>query len=307
MRVPQVSERIKEAPAQALRGVFAGIGQLLLITDKLRNKAPAGQDVSRARTSGASGTVTATTAARPAGQREEAAAAPATPAATEPVTSATAPAATAAADEAAAAESAAAKSAAARRAPAKPTTAKPATKPTGKPTTARRSPARPATAQTAPAEPAAGEPPKPPKRQSTRDFDKTGNVRLLGEEDSSPLSAAASAIQAEPVTTPEPVTATEPEAVTAAEPEAVSGAKPEAGAAAEPEVVSAAEPVSGPVDSAPPLPNYDELSVASLRARLRNLDVAQVAQLADYERAHAARADVLAMFERRIAKLEAEA
>jgi hypothetical protein len=299
MRVPQVSERIKEAPAQALRGVFAGIGQLLLITDKLRNKAPAGQDVSRARTSGASGTVTATTAARPAGQREEAAAAPATPAATEPVTSATAPAATAAADEAAAAESAAAKSAAARRAPAKPTTAKPATKPTGKPTTARRSPARPATAKTAPAEPAAGEPPKPPKRQSTRDFDKTGNVRLLGEEDSSPLSAAASAIQAEPVTTPEPVTATEPEAVTATEPEAVT--------ATEPEAVSGAEPVSGPADSAPPLPNYDELSVASLRARLRNLDVAQVAQLADYERAHAARADVLAMFERRIAKLEAEA
>ena len=270
MRVPQVSERIKEAPAQALRGVFAGIGQLLLITDKLRNKAPAGQDVSRARTSGASGTVTATTAARPAGQREEAAAAPATPAATEPVTSATAPAATAAADEAAAAksvaaESAAAKSAAARRAPAKPTTAKPATKPTGKPTTARRSPARPATAKTAPAEPAAGEPPKPPKRQSTRDFDKTGNVRLLGEADSSPLSAA------------------------------------------EPEAVTTPEPVSGPADSAPPLPNYDELSVASLRARLRNLDVAQVAQLADYERAHAARADVLAMFERRIAKLEAEA
>ncbi len=42
MRVPQVSERIKEAPAQALRGVFAGIGQLLLITDKLRNKTPSG-------------------------------------------------------------------------------------------------------------------------------------------------------------------------------------------------------------------------------------------------------------------------
>src|ERR1700688_4833491 len=41
MRVPQVSERIKEAPAQALRGVFAGIGQLLLITDKLRHKTPA--------------------------------------------------------------------------------------------------------------------------------------------------------------------------------------------------------------------------------------------------------------------------
>src|SRR5271169_6925070 len=75
MRVPQVSERIKEAPAQALRGVFAGIGQLLLITDKLRNKTPADQDVSRARASGASETVTATTAASPAGQREKAAAA----------------------------------------------------------------------------------------------------------------------------------------------------------------------------------------------------------------------------------------
>ena len=64
----------------------------------------------------------------------------------------------------------------------------------------------------------------------------------------------------------------------------------------------AAEPAA-----AAPLPNYDELSVASLRARLRNLDVAQVRQCAEYERAHAARAEVLTMFERRIAKLEAEA
>src|SRR5207302_1195609 len=48
MRMPQVSERIKEAPAQALRGVFAGIGQLLLITDKLRNKTPAHDDPAQA-------------------------------------------------------------------------------------------------------------------------------------------------------------------------------------------------------------------------------------------------------------------
>ena len=59
--------------------------------------------------------------------------------------------------------------------------------------------------------------------------------------------------------------------------------------------------------AAAPLPNYGQLSVASLRARLRNLDVAQVRRLAEYEQAHAARADVLAMFERRIAKLQAEA
>ena len=54
-----------------------------------------------------------------------------------------------------------------------------------------------------------------------------------------------------------------------------------------------------------PLPNYDELTIASLRARLRNLDVTQLRQLVEYEKAHAARADVMAMFERRIDKLEA--
>ena len=49
MRVPpQVSDRIKEAPAQALRGVFAGIGQVLLITDKLRNKTPGPASYARA-------------------------------------------------------------------------------------------------------------------------------------------------------------------------------------------------------------------------------------------------------------------
>src|ERR1700747_690649 len=72
MRVPQVSERIKEAPAQALRGVFAGIGQLLLITDKLRNKA-SHQGVPRARTPGASGTVTDTAVTSPPGQAAAAA------------------------------------------------------------------------------------------------------------------------------------------------------------------------------------------------------------------------------------------
>ena len=278
MRVPQVSERIKEAPAQALRGVFAGIGQLLLITDKLRNKAPADQDIPRARTPEAAETVTDTIVTDPDAQREETAPAPAEPAAAEPaaaepataepataepvaaeppaVDSATAEAVAAgpAAAEpgvAATAKQAPAKPATARRAPAKPTTAKPATKPAS----TRRSVAKAG-------DPAAEQAPKPPKPQSARDFDKTGNVRVLGDEAGAP--------------------------------------------AAVPEPVSVAEPETGPADSAPPLPNYDELSMASLRARLRNLDVAQVRQLADYERAHAARADVLAMFERRIAKLEAE-
>jgi hypothetical protein len=243
MRVPQVSERIKEAPAQALRGVFAGVGQLLLITDKLRNKTPAGQDVPRARTPRATGTVADTTVTSPAGQRGETAAPPAEPAA---------PAAAAAA--AVSEKPVAAKPATIRRAPAKPATTRraPAGPAAAKPATAKSAPARRAATGPTPAEPAPAEPPKPPKRQSTRDLDKTGNVRLLGVDDGPALDA-------------------------------------------------------GPADAAPPLPNYHELSVASLRARLRNLDIAQVRQLADYERGHAARADVLAMFERRIARLETEA
>jgi hypothetical protein len=207
MRVPQVSERIKEAPAQALRGVFAGIGQLLLITDKLRNKAPAA-GVPRARTPERSQPVADATVSEPAVPQERAA-------------------------EPAAAQPAAAKPSSVKSAPAKPAAAKPAA-------------AKPALTK-----PAAAKPPKTPR---TRDFDKTGNVRLLDGAE----TAAAAAV----------------------------GSKPG--------------------DASPPLPNYDELSVASLRARLRNLDLAQVRQLAEYERAHAARADVIGMFERRIAKLEAD-
>src|ERR1700722_6783927 len=62
MRVPQISERVKEAPAQALRGVFAGIGQLLLVTDKLRNKTPAGAGGPRTRAPEASGSASGSAA-----------------------------------------------------------------------------------------------------------------------------------------------------------------------------------------------------------------------------------------------------
>jgi hypothetical protein len=193
MRVPQVSERIKEAPAQALRGVFAGIGQLLLITDKLRNKTSASQQVPPAR------------APEPSRPRADTIPAPA------PVSSAP----TAAA------------------APAAPA-----------PASAPAAPAAPAASAPAASAPAAARVP------AARNFDKTGNVRLL-------TSA-----------------------------EAAADAKAPA-----------------PAARAAPLPNYDELSIASLRARLRNLDPTELRQLVAYEQAHADRADVIAMFERRIAKL----
>jgi hypothetical protein len=214
MRVPpQVSDRIKEAPAQALRGVFAGIGQLLLITDKLRNKTPA--------------------QAPPA------------------------------------------------RAP--------------QPSAPRPDP----------------DPPVPTADEVTkaRDTDQTGNVRLLTSEEAGSGSTAP-AVDA---------TATVSEDAAAAGEAAAAGAAAAAGEAAAAEQaapvtdaepgapVTDAEPGAPVTDAEPgvPLPNYDELPIASLRARLRNLDAAQVKQLAEYERAHAARADVIAMFERRMAKLEA--
>jgi hypothetical protein len=74
----------------------------------------------------------------------------------------------------------------------------------------------------------------------------------------------------------------------------------------EPEPVAAVDPV-GTSSAAPPLPNYDDLSVASLRARLRNLSTGQLTELIEYEKAHQARAEVVTMFERRIAKIQAEA
>jgi hypothetical protein len=53
-----------------------------------------------------------------------------------------------------------------------------------------------------------------------------------------------------------------------------------------------------------PLPGYDSLSLASIRARLRGLDVAQLRVLVEYESKNAERPEVLGMLERRIEKLE---
>jgi hypothetical protein len=297
MRVPQVSERIKEAPAQALRGVFAGIGQLLLITDKLRHKTPAHEDVPRARTPETAPAITDAPVTRPAGSHQETTAA-ARPAAAKPAAGQVVTAEPAAEPASAASTEALAKPAAAKRTAGKAAAAK---------STAARSTARPATGRRAAAKPAAdpegAEASKPPKRQSTRNFDKTGNVRLLADE----TDSAPEPIAAEPIAAPEPIGTFEPtvvaEPVAATEPVIVSriGA-PEPVAAPEP--MAATEPEAA---TEPPLPNYDALTVASLRARLRNLDVAQLRQLVEYERAHAGRADVLGMYERRIARLEAEA
>jgi|HubBroStandDraft_5_1064220.scaffolds.fasta_scaffold13347_3 hypothetical protein len=150
-----------------------------------------------------------------------------------------------------------------------------------------------------------------------RSLDQTGNVRLLSAED---LDDGA--------VRPDPAQALDPEIVLAAEaapapetaldtepapaPETALGAETpgaadrplaaEAPAAAE--LASPAEPARPEASAALPLASYDTLSLASIRARLRSLDPAQLRILAGYERTHAERTDVLGMLERRIEKLE---
>ena len=204
MRVPQV----KEAPAKGLRAMFAGIGQLLSITDKLRGKSAASPDPE---------TVVPATA-------------PSQAAPTQTSTPETA------APETAAPETVVAE------------TVIPEVKAAAKPRTAAkpRATAKPAAATPAAQAPAAAETTVP-----------GGHVRLVQPDDA-------------------PAAATAPAPAAAADP------------------APAAEL---------PLANYDELTVPSLRARLRNLSADQLGQLIAYEKSHADRQDVITMFERRVAKL----
>ena len=66
---------------------------------------------------------------------------------------------------------------------------------------------------------------------------------------------------------------------------------------------TAAPETAAPETAVLPVANYDDLSLASLRARLRILSADQVVTLLAYEKSHADRADVVSMFERRIVKL----
>ena len=245
LRFPQVSERMRAAPAHALRAMFAGIGQVLLVADRMRSR-PAGPD-----------------ADQPGVGRRQVAA------------------------------------------------------------------PRPAAVESALARPADAEPPRPAvsapadhEASRWRSLDQTGNVRILPVSyQASPPAEPIPAETSPPAEPPpaqsgppaEPVLP-EPQTIPAASPEPVAewnGSAESALAWPGPAEPDPAEPVTAEPASADtagparlPVPNYDDLSLASLRARLRNLDSGQVSMLLDYEQAHAARPAVLVMFERRISKLE---
>jgi hypothetical protein len=269
MPLPQVNDRLKEIPAQALRTVFATIGQLLLVADRLRARA-AGQ------LSG-SGEATAT---RPANQAPAPAPAPPPPAPAKPASPARpdaetsrwrsldktgnvrvldggeeqddedVPGVTAAVPEPA-----------------------PAPAPSAEYTPTEVVPAVSVPDEPAPAEPAPAEP--------------------AMQQEAEPAPAGVTAEEPLPV---EPAPAEPAQAQPAMQQEA-EPARPAMQQEAEP------APPATALGEDLPVPNYDQLSVASLRARLRVLDAGQVQTLLDYENAHESRPAVITLFERRLIKL----
>jgi hypothetical protein len=79
--------------------------------------------------------------------------------------------------------------------------------------------------------------------------------------------------------------------------------------AATAEVVAVVEDVASqvttdtPSHDALPLPDYDHMTLGSLRGRLRSLTVEELVAVRDYEKAHADRLPVITLLENRIAKL----
>jgi hypothetical protein len=147
--------------------------------------------------------------------------------------------------------------------------------------------------------------PVAPPGSRWRPLDKTGNVRLLSDEDVDDDYG----VLTEPC---RPGTARSSAAAGAGDrPERTRSAGSGRARATEADGTNRIHhrPPAGRRSPSPrralPLANYDDLSVASIRARLRGLDVSQLRVLVDYESKNAERPEVLGMFERRISKLEA--
>jgi len=297
MRIPQVTDRMRQAPVHALRAVFTGIGQVFMAADKLKEEA--GQaDAARAGSRDSAGRDGQTAGWSPL-ENQAAGARLSGPARSGKAAAAAAKAERVRRSGAAAAQAAAAEArwrsldqtgnvrllsaeelaAEFEEPPAPRGVVTPAPFPTPVQSAAPRTPVD-APAPLASPEPAA---PKP-----------SATIVFIDEslQEPPPPDEADEA----------PALDEEPTAAETTSPDlAVIRVADEA--AAPVEVAELAETV-GEADL--PVPNYDALSLPSLRARLRNLDAAQLSTLVDYERAHAARPDFVTMFERRIEKLAAQ-
>ena len=148
----------------------------------------------------------------------------------------------------------------------------------------------PAATASPPAATTASHPDATTPSQRWRSLDETGNVRLLSTEE---LTVGRGTVVA---ATPVPSTLNG-EDPTAADEVTTSPA--------------ASQPLAGNVPIGAgfvvhelPLPGYDTMPIASIRARLRGLDVDQLQALLVHEHKNAERPEIIAMIERRIEKLE---
>ncbi len=123
-------------------------------------------------------------------------------------------------------------------------------------------------------------------------------------------TAETETVAVETIAEPEPAAAEAATAAAAApektaEPEAVVAETTAGGEASAPaKADSGAAPKAAPKAAGElPLANYDELTVASLRARLRNLSNDDLVQLKEYEAAHQNRPEVIKMFQNRLIKM----
>ena len=140
------------------------------------------------------------------------------------------------------------------------------------------------------------EPSRPAAESRWRSLDQTGNVRLLTADDiyNDSLPEPSEGAAAAPAGSNIPAAMKDP---TATKDLAGTGSAWTGGPIASDAAPATAFP-------ALPLADYDNLSLASIRARLRVLSTDQLRVLADYERKNAERTDVLGMLERRIEKVE---
>ena len=267
MPIPQVNDRIKEAPVVVLRAVFAGIGQILLTADKVRARAAEQGWADRATALAPRplpGPRNWITHAEPRAASREAAATSGTATATRP------PAATPGETGTTLAGSLPSPSSGAGRQPkarptAKATRVAPATKST---------PAAKATAPATRATPAT-------KAAATPATKSTPAAKAAAPTAGKTAAPAAKAAPAK-----------------AAPAKAAPAAKPT-------KTVPAPRSAKAEPATPPPLPGWDDISLASLRARLRGLDPAAIRGMLAYEQAHARREPVITMLERRLAKITA--
>lgn len=177
--------------------------------------------------------------------------------------------------------------------------------------------------QTTEAQPVRREPviyaPSPTKAASKAERPEAAEATHEAGKAAEPEQGTAAPAAAGPKAAPEPEVEPEEPQPAAPEPAAAQEAKPaepvketkQAEAVKEAEPAKPAEPEEKPAEAAAsldePLPNYAELTLPSLRARLRGKSIEQVQALLDYEQAHANRPEVVRLFQNRLAKLKAQA